>query len=66
MLYDPPSGWRYGFPRTYSPLPNESLKDTLIRDGYPAKDADFATQHCRFIGDREELDALFPSKEPTP
>lgn len=35
LMYDPPSGWRYGFPRPYKPLPGESLADTLRRDGYP-------------------------------
>lgn len=58
LIYDPPSGWLYGFPRSYKPLPNESLKDTLIRDGYPAKDAEFGAKHCRFIGPREELEKL--------
>lgn len=50
-FYDPPSGWRYGFPKPYKPLtPDEPLHVTLLRDGYPEEDIDFATQHCRFIG----------------
>lgn len=50
MLYDPPSGWRYGFPKKYIPsTENEPLEDTLVRDGYPKKDAEFGAQHCRFI-----------------
>ena len=48
-IYDPPAGWRYGFPRQFKPLPNETLADTLRRDGYPEKeDPDFAANHCRF------------------
>lgn len=39
-IYDPPSGWRYGFPRPYIPLPGESLAETLLRDGYPQKEID--------------------------
>lgn len=39
-IYDPPSGWRYGFPRPYVPLPGESLAETLLRDGYPQKEID--------------------------
>lgn len=39
QLYDPPSGWKYGFPKPYRPrISNgkvEELRDTLIRDGYP-------------------------------
>jgi hypothetical protein len=58
VLYDPPSGWKYGFPRPYLPLPGESLKDTLIRDGYPKEDAEELSRWCRFIGPREELDKL--------
>jgi len=58
LLYDPPSGWRYGFPKPYKPLEKESLKDTLIRDGYPEKDADMGSKYCRFIGPLEELEKI--------
>lgn len=34
-IYDPPAGWRYGFPKQYLPKPGEELADTLLRDGYP-------------------------------
>lgn len=51
MLYDPPSGWRYGFPKQYLPLEGESLEDTLRRDGYPESElAQGMADHCRFIG----------------
>jgi len=51
MLYDPPEGWRYGFPRTYSPLEGESLEETLLRDGYPKKLIDEGMgRYVRFIG----------------
>ena len=58
LIYDPPGGWRCGFPRAYEPLPNETLEQTLIRDGYPAGQAEFGARHCRFIGERDELDAM--------
>ena len=59
ITYDPPSGWRYGFPRTYLPAtPDEPLVETLVRDGYPAAHAETAAKHCRFIGSFEELNAL--------
>lgn len=59
MMYDPPSGWRYGFPKEYNPSnPLEKIRDTLIRDGYPVGEADFAAKHCRFIGSDSELDKL--------
>lgn len=37
MTYDPPEGWRYGFPRQYKPEPGETLEETLLRDGYPRR-----------------------------
>lgn len=38
QVYDPPGGWRYGFPKIYKPVKGESLAATLARDGYPAKE----------------------------
>jgi hypothetical protein len=58
LLYDPPSGWQYGFPKPYLPRPNEQLQDTLIRDGYPPELASKFHDRCRFIGRREELDTI--------
>lgn len=37
-MYDPPSGWMYGFPKPYNPWPGECIEDTLFRDGYPQKE----------------------------
>jgi len=51
MLYDPPSGWRYGFPKIYKPNPGESLEDTLRRDGYPELEiSQGMANYVRFIG----------------
>lgn len=59
LMYDPPSGWRYGFPRPYLPQPGEALADTLLRDGYPQREVDNGgAKHCRFIGSKEDIDAL--------
>lgn len=59
LLYDPPSGWRYGFPKPYKPEPNETLAQTLLRDGYPQAELDWgAAKHVRFMGTEEELNAL--------
>lgn len=49
VIYDPPSGWMYGFPREYHPeTAFTPLKETLIKDGYPEKDAEMAAKHTRF------------------
>lgn len=54
MIYDPPSGWMYGFPKLYEPLPGETLEQTLLRDGYPQREIDNGgAKYCRFIGDDE-------------
>ncbi len=53
LLYDPPSGWRFGFPKPYRPMADEALEDTLVRDGYPKSSAEFGAKHCRFIGTAE-------------
>jgi hypothetical protein len=59
LLYDPPGGWRYGFPRPYRPLPGEKLADTLLRDGYPQHEIDNGgSTHVRFLEAREELDKV--------
>lgn len=56
LLYDPPSGWQYGFPRPYKPLPGETLEQTLLRDGYPQKEIDWGgAKHVRFIGDIDDI-----------
>lgn len=48
-IYDPPSGWRYGFPKPYRPLPGETLKQTLLRDHYPQREIDLGmAEHVRF------------------
>lgn len=59
LIYDPPSGWMYGFPKLYKPLEGESLEETLLRDGYPQKEIDNGgSNHVRFLGSFEELSSL--------
>lgn len=56
VLYDPPLGWRYGFPKFYRPLRGESLEDTLRRDGYPQKELDRGGgKYVRFMGDKKAI-----------
>lgn len=48
-IYDPPAGWKYGFPKQYKPLPGETLAETLLRDGYPQREIDNeGAKHVRF------------------
>lgn len=48
-VYDPPSGWKYGFPKPYKPQPGETIEETLIRDGYPQEEIEHdRASHVRF------------------
>ena len=47
-IYDPPEGWRWGFPKPYKPLTGESFRDTLKRDGYPESLMEVAEMATRF------------------
>jgi hypothetical protein len=58
-IYDPPSGWRYGFPRQYKPLDGETLAETLLRDGYPQQEIDYGgAEYVRFweADDKPQVD----------
>ena len=60
LVYDPPSGWMYGFPKPFKPLPGETLEETLLRDGYSEKEFDEngKVYWCRFLGGKEELEKM--------
>ena len=51
LMIDPPSGWRYGFPR---PVPEDffsegfNFVDWLIECGYPAADVPLAINYSRY------------------
>ena len=49
-FFDPPSGWRYGFPKGYNP--EEWLKfdieEELRKAGYPEKDIPLAKKWSRY------------------
>jgi hypothetical protein len=37
---DPPSGWRYGFPKIYSEAVEGPFYSWLVREGYPQAEID--------------------------
>ena len=52
MMCDPPSGWKYGFPK---PMPKqfdsyEEWRSWLVSEGYPEKEIDSYGDHfyCRY------------------
>ena len=44
LMIDPPSGWKYGFPK---PLPEEveNVKEWLLEQGYPQREIDLYGKH---------------------
>ena len=58
-IIDPPSGWKYGFPK---PIPDEvkDIKKWLVENGYPQEE--IVGRNCRFLQgtdrNQPELDKL--------
>lgn len=52
-LVDPPSGWKYGFPRLYDPANDGPMRAWLVKNGYPKSlaDKDFS---CTFTAAAQE------------
>jgi len=44
---DPPSGWRYGFPKVWDSEHQPNVVGWLLLNGYPAKDVNFACGYLR-------------------
>lgn len=56
-VIDPPSGWKYGFPKECPDLLTDgkfNLEQWLIDNGYPEKDAKFGASHYRYWQTDEE------------
>lgn len=54
MMIDPPSGWKFGFPKPFTKPKDQPLRDWLIENGLPEKDADFAVKYgCRYWSEDE-------------
>jgi hypothetical protein len=46
-IIDPPSGWKYGFPKPYDEEKDGPIEEFLRTSGYPEKDIEFALKHMR-------------------
>lgn len=49
-IVDPPSGWRYGFPKECPEdvwHDHDRFKQFLLESGYPVTDIEFASQYVR-------------------
>jgi len=48
-VIDPPSGWKYGFPRPFDKRDDQTLGEWLVENGYPQSLIDQGmTRHCRY------------------
>lgn len=49
MMIDPPSGWKYGFPKVLPPEHQNRVLEWLVENGYPQKEIDSYGKHfyCR-------------------
>ncbi len=39
-IIDPPSGWKYGFPKVYDNPDNFTMEEWLVKNGYPEREFD--------------------------
>lgn len=39
-MIDPPSGWKYGFPKPLTKRDDQSTTDWLLEQGYPQREID--------------------------
>ena len=47
-MIDPPSGWKFGFPKRFNPKPNQTTWDWLIQEGYPECYISLAKKRLRY------------------
>ena len=48
-MIDPPSGWKYGFPKVYDNKDNIPLEEWLLNNGYPQYEIDnVGVKYCRW------------------
>ncbi len=52
LLVDPPSGWRYGFPKPYDK--EKGLEQMLREAGYPEDDFPVALQYSRYWEEEDD------------
>jgi len=67
LLIDPPSGWRYGFPKLFIDndwgWESKSIETWLRENGYPEHELEKGmAKYCRFIESEMEEEALDTAK----
>jgi hypothetical protein len=55
---DPPSGWKYGFPRVFDTEKDGGMHEWLVANGYPREEIEDLGKHFyvrQWLTDEEEL-----------
>lgn len=58
LIIDPPSGWKYGFPKILpKTLPMWGLNTWLVEQGYPKEEIDKLGEHfyCNYYTQEEDM-----------
>ena len=45
LWIDPPSGWKYGFPKVYDREVDGNCTEWMLKNGYPQKEIDSCGDH---------------------
>jgi len=62
LWIDPPSGWRYGFPKIWDPNTEPDLRVWLIQSGYPENQVKLGLGYYRqWVADAAEIDPETPT-----
>ena len=50
LMCDPPSGWKYGFPKPIPKGVDDDITEWLLSEGYPQREIDACGDHfyCRY------------------
>ena len=56
LMCDPPSGWKYGFPKPIPDSVGDDITEWLLSEGYPQQEIDNCGKHfyCRYWEVEEE------------
>jgi len=62
LWIDPPSGWRYGFPKIWDPQQEPDIKVWLIESGYPESEVNAGLNYYRqWLVDAPEIEPDVPT-----
>ena len=69
IMIDPPSGWRYGFPKAYDRTTDgDDMVTWLVQEGYPQREIDCLRDHFYvrqwYDGDRDSAEPGFSKGTP--